>query len=357
MATNAELTARLRRIRAERLGRSHQFPLQGPPMSTTTTQPAPAAPAAPQADSSIPLMATSHLHENLPMLVFLVGAGGTGARIVPPLMQMLRPTDSLHIIDHDVVEDRNLLRQHFSLSDVGQHKASVLADRYRQRDIPISAYAAQLTPATCDSVHQAALANRVPRGNTLAVSPAGSHATIILGAVDNAAARVAMRSFMINTAGPTAWIDAGNERRGGQVLTSLKNWPLSVKGGGQAASSGNFFMDGLQIAMPQLLRKQPWGCAQCGITMPGPATSCSGCKRPEESCADRIDTQTVQVNHLSAAAVINAFAQLQLGIPFTAAGTFFSTLNTMQPIKLARVEIAGGARTLLPETTYALAAD
>ena len=62
--------------------------------------------------------------------ITLVGCGGIGARILPALVKMLdRPTD-INLWDHDTVELRNLLRQNFTVADVGKPKAEVLAARY-----------------------------------------------------------------------------------------------------------------------------------------------------------------------------------------------------------------------------------
>ena len=64
-----------------------------------------------------------------------------------------------------------------------------------------------------------------------------------------------------------------------------------------------------------------------------------------------MDVQTVMVNHMAAAGAINCLSWLMLGIPFTSCGAFFSTLNTMQPIRLNRVQ--PGTYTIEPELTFA----
>ena len=101
--------------------------------------------------------------------------------------------------------------------------------------------------------------------------------------------------------------------------------------------------------MPQLLRSQPWMCPTDGPALVPFGQACPVCHRTEASCGERMDLQTVMVNHLAAGVMINVLSWLLLRIPFVAAGAFFSTLNTMTPIRLTGV--AGS--TLLPETTYA----
>lgn len=78
----------------------------------------------------------------IPSSVILIGAGGTGSRLMPPLAQLIRtclnkynplawlPSLPLFVIDGDVVEEKNLLRQNFIARDVGSPKSAVVASRY-----------------------------------------------------------------------------------------------------------------------------------------------------------------------------------------------------------------------------------
>lgn len=89
----------------------------------------------------------------IPRHVIVIGCGGTGSRLVPLLTQFMRsisaqhnpqgwvPDATIHLIDGDVVEQKNLLRQNFIESDVGKNKASVLAQRYsRAYNMDVRAY-------------------------------------------------------------------------------------------------------------------------------------------------------------------------------------------------------------------------
>lgn len=103
--------------------------------------------------------------------------------------------------------------------------------------------------------------------------------------------------------------------------------------------------------MPQLLEAQPWHCHRCDVDNEGTRETCKKCKQPEESCRDRIDLQTVAVNQMSATCIMNALANVLYQVPFSTAGAFFSTLNTMSPIKLDEIKWERGQ--ILPERTYA----
>jgi hypothetical protein len=75
--------------------------------------------------------------------IVLYGCGGTGSRIVAPLVQFLKQASQefnptgiflrsvpVILVDGDVVEEKNLARQHFVAADVGKNKAACLAQRY-----------------------------------------------------------------------------------------------------------------------------------------------------------------------------------------------------------------------------------
>lgn len=66
----------------------------------------------------------------------IIGAGGTGGYLIPNLGRMVGiknkegKSHTVTIVDKDLIEDRNLLRQNFSPNDVGKNKAEVMASRY-----------------------------------------------------------------------------------------------------------------------------------------------------------------------------------------------------------------------------------
>lgn len=67
--------------------------------------------------------------------IILVGAGGTGSRVVAPLIQTIKQArmqinPCLYIVDGDHFENKNLARQNCIERDMGRNKAVVMAERY-----------------------------------------------------------------------------------------------------------------------------------------------------------------------------------------------------------------------------------
>jgi molybdopterin/thiamine biosynthesis adenylyltransferase len=83
-----------------------------------------------------------YIPQTIPQNIFVIGGGGTGSRLMPMLTQFMRSitrgqtpngwleNPTIWVIDDDVVETKNLLRQNFIQNDVGKPKATVLAERY-----------------------------------------------------------------------------------------------------------------------------------------------------------------------------------------------------------------------------------
>lgn len=78
----------------------------------------------------------------IPNKIVVIGVGGTGSRLLPMLTQLVRSSLNYYnprswiaklpifLVDPDVVEAKNLLRQNFIERDLGLPKANVLASRY-----------------------------------------------------------------------------------------------------------------------------------------------------------------------------------------------------------------------------------
>jgi PRTRC genetic system ThiF family protein len=151
--------------------------------------------------------------EHLKLLV--VGLGGTGsflARHVACLVWLLRSAGKqvhLTFIDPDIIEAGNIPRQNFCPAEIGRYKAEALAERYaRDFGMAIGCIPTRFSP---DLVHT--------EWQTL---------TILVGCVDNAAARVAMEEALqmnetlSNREKPAVprvwWLDLGNGPDYGQIL-------------------------------------------------------------------------------------------------------------------------------------------
>ena len=138
--------------------------------------------------------------DNIRMI--LVGCGGTGGFVAEALCRLFtgRPAEMI-LVDHDVVEPHNLLRQNFTPKDVGRYKSQALAERLStdfQRTIGYHTGEFGQTSGRLLSGY-----NRM---------------TLLIGSVDNAEARASMMDALEQTGGRTWWIDAGNGEKWGQVL-------------------------------------------------------------------------------------------------------------------------------------------
>lgn len=139
----------------------------------------------------------------------LVGCGGTGSWLAPTLARIARTLVDrgaeveLVFQDHDTVEEVNVPRQNFCYAEIGANKADVLAARYAAAwGLEIAARGVPFT----------ALSDRT----------ATDWLTILVGAVDNAAARRELHASLGRQSWDKApaiwWLDCGNWRESGQVL-------------------------------------------------------------------------------------------------------------------------------------------
>jgi PRTRC genetic system ThiF family protein len=130
--------------------------------------------------------------------IFVVGLGGTGSQWARSICRMVydmrtrrMQTPSIVFIDPDKVEMKNVGRQMFTVGDVGQYKAEVLAKRFN-----------------------AALGLHIIWRNAAFHASMTHHGygALICGAVDNHNARQAIADAR------QLWIDAGNHFDSGQVI-------------------------------------------------------------------------------------------------------------------------------------------
>lgn len=147
-----------------------------------------------------------------PLNLLVVGTGGTGGYVIQYLCRLLYALQqqetslpiTLTVMDGDVVESGNLLRQHFLPQDVGRPKAAVLAERFGAvYHLPIFAVPHYLT--TVDGL------------DSFLHSPAHGHFTpsshpwdVIIGCVDNHATRQLLDQIFHRLA-HLIYLDAGND--------------------------------------------------------------------------------------------------------------------------------------------------
>lgn len=139
-------------------------------------------------------------------MVVVVGCGGTGSFVAEDLCRILvnSPLELL-LVDYDVVEDRNLVRQNFYAEDLGRYKAQVLAERLASRFGRGVGYS--IFPFAKD------LVNRGKKSGRWVFK--SMRRKIVIGCVDKAASR---RGIAESLDYHDWWIDAGNGYESGQVL-------------------------------------------------------------------------------------------------------------------------------------------
>lgn len=138
--------------------------------------------------------------------VVLVGAGGTGSRILERLVNLHRAMRAkghpaglqVTVVDDDIVSASNIGRQAFYPSDIGCYKADVLVNRANM--------------ALSDVSWESAIRRIDTRSNL-------SGCDILIGAVDNRRARLGILRSLENRLGaPALWLDTGNRANDGQVI-------------------------------------------------------------------------------------------------------------------------------------------
>ena len=168
--------------------------------------------------SDLSILNAKPIYFNYPFVrIYLVGCGGTGSFLVPYLCRLATwfynagKQISITLIDFDRIEEKNLYRQNFCQAELGYNKAQALAVRYK----------AMFSKLKIGAIAERASAIELDR----------SAPTVIIGCVDNAAARKSIEELMVEYSGlmahgfsqiPCWWIDCGNDYTYGQV--SIGNW-------------------------------------------------------------------------------------------------------------------------------------
>jgi len=138
--------------------------------------------------------------------ILLVGAGGTGSRILEKLVCLNRALIArghpeglmVTVLDPDAVSAANIARQAFYAGDVGGYKADVLVNRANM--------------ALGDRRWNSVIAKLDTRAALEAFD-------LVIGAVDNRAGRLAILRGLENCMGGSRyWLDTGNRSSDGQVV-------------------------------------------------------------------------------------------------------------------------------------------
>jgi hypothetical protein len=187
--------------------------------------------------------------------VTVVGCGGTGGFVADGLARLLPPRADLVLIDHDRVEERNLIRQNFTWEELGQFKSEALANRLSRRYRRAIAYS--ILPVEMSQLRYPGLVigcvDNGPARKEIAERVEGTGLTWV-GGYSAALPRELQRGSI-----PEAqlwWLDAGNGDTYGQIIIGNSNRVLFE---GETCLS----LPLPTIQRPELLQEAPHqrGCA------------------------------------------------------------------------------------------------
>ncbi len=227
--------------------------------------------------------------------IVLVGCGGTGSFVADALCRLLiGRAATLTLVDMDVVEPHNVLRQNFARREVGEFKALALARRLAERH----------GREVCASVRPY---DRETHAECFAPPVA---LALLIGAVDNAAARRALAATLAagrwhgsygHPLQPIWWLDAGNGRNSGQILLGNATRPDELRDAFIPDGAGG----GLCRALPAPSLQRP-----DLLEAPPPPEAL-----PPHDCAEAVaqDEQGATVNQYVAALLAGYVEQLLAG--------------------------------------------
>lgn len=279
------------------------------------------------------------LGEYRSLRIIQVGCGGTGshlARMTAACAAAVRDrgeTVELVFCDHDTVEPKNVPRQLFAAADIGRPKAEVIARRYA---------AAWGLETTIDRSPFSA-ANYGLGGYRH-----DRRLTVIVGAVDNAAARREMARACEENGEyglPSVWwIDAGNAADSGQVLVGTDTKSRNLRGSVQLGAVWR--LPAPSLTAPDLLVARDGENADAKM-----------------SCAELVaaNLQSLTVNGWAATIAGDTLYRLVVSRNLTRFGTWFDARSgTVRSTPTAPAEIARAAgcreSALLPRTPRRTAA-
>jgi PRTRC genetic system ThiF family protein len=219
-------------------------------------------PGAPQLDLSFMNAASVITAAHRQVHFVMVGCGGTGSWLAPAIARLMRILQEIGIkasalfVDPDYVEEKNIPRQNFCDAEVGYPKAQTLAARYGL------AWGLEI---------------RAINGSfsTGMIGAEWSRLTVMIGCVDNAAARQEMAKALNSRRWETPptlwWLDCGNRRESGQALLGSTGDPkvlqraFPMKSLCQHLPSPVVQCPDLLIAQPEELINRKLSCAELAL--------------------------------------------------------------------------------------------
>lgn len=140
--------------------------------------------------------------------IVMIGCGGNGGYSVQRISKMLYAFENVNsflmLADPDTVEEKNLLRQPFILSDVGKKKAEVLAKRYG------STYGLKIGSSSGSYIESVDQLDELFSHTDYLTTSGQFIQKVLIGAVDNDFSRKIMNDYF-NKTEDLIYIDAGIE--------------------------------------------------------------------------------------------------------------------------------------------------
>lgn len=134
--------------------------------------------------------------------IIVLGAGGTGGWLLTMLDKLSLPDDSVLIVDGDIVEEKNIIRQAFYPDDVNKYKAEIFADKFGFNYTTDYLDSVEMLKELIDSCE-----GEIP---------------IVVGCLDNNASRKIVHDLFESEIEDLIWVDSGNAERHGQVYVAVK---------------------------------------------------------------------------------------------------------------------------------------
>lgn len=160
--------------------------------------------------------------QNRPVKIVMLGAGGTGGHIAPHLYRLLYTLGQRKcrflIVDGDLVEKKNLVRQNFIEADLGENKAKVLAERYSS----VFGLETEYVPSYIENEEEL---KKLMTPCVWKASPYSNPITelvILIGAVDNNKSRSLCHRVFYQMKN-LVYIDSGNGEYTGQVVCGVRS--------------------------------------------------------------------------------------------------------------------------------------
>lgn len=158
--------------------------------------------------------------------LFVIGAGGTGTYFLKEFSRFLcgnhavkKRILSMHIYDGDVVEEKNLARQAFTMEDVGRNKAAVMAEILNETfDLSYVAHDVYVTDEK--------QLTGVFKGKADYYSNSEPIVPVIVSCVDNHACRLLLEKIY-ESIDDCILFDSGNEFTTGEVVFAYKSNKVS----------------------------------------------------------------------------------------------------------------------------------